>query len=671
MKQLFALLTFLTCQCLIENYSYAQQANVQWALGMGGTGVDEGYSVSIDPLGNILTTGTFKGTIDFDPGPGTSLLTTGANSEIFIAKFDPAGNLIWAKKIGGSGSSAYALAVDSLGNVYTSGTFSGTADFNPGLAQYNLTSAGLGDMFVSKLDAFGNFVWAKQFKTNSLGVNSYDLTIDDSGNVYTTGRFRGTVDFDPGIGVYNITSMTSAIFISKLNASGDFVWSISVGDSGEDIGYGIDIDASGYIYATGIFEGTVDFDPGAVVNFLTCGAYEGVYIAKFGSGGNLVWAKQFSGSANIYLSNPKLVLDSAGSIYCTGEYSGNVDFDPGTSNYILPGDQAIYISKLDSSGNFIWAKSIKGSNPGTGGNNSIYQPSLAVDIAGNVQVAGKFFGEPDFDPGPGINKLAATNNNTSDIFILKLNNSGDFIWANKIGGMGSDYANCIIGDKMGNSYITGGFDGWGSPVDFDFNTGTNLLTSAGIQDIFLLKISQSVLPLNVVGFSAKATSIKHIELAWQIAQSESINKFLVERSSNLRDFSSVGMVNASGNNIIKNYSFTDVNPIIGSNFYRLKIYQKNGSFTYSEVKSVYLSSDKRLSIFPNPVKDVLQIRFSGENETGILKIVDASGKIVIQQPVQLSGYFLLPINVKGLESGRYSLLLETVASKKLLEFIKL
>ena len=100
----------------------------------------------------------------------------------------------WAKNMGGTNlDSGYAMAIDGGGNVYTTGIFSGTADFDPGAGIHNLTSVGSYDIFISKLDVNGNFVWAK-----SMGGTGYDLggaiAVDVSGNLYITGSFSGTAD---------------------------------------------------------------------------------------------------------------------------------------------------------------------------------------------------------------------------------------------------------------------------------------------------------------------------------------------------------------------------------------------------------------------------------------------------------------------------------------------
>ena len=133
-----------------------------WAIKMGGTGNDYGASLAVDLLGNVIITGYFYNTVDFDPGSGVYNLTSAGSNDIFVCKLDFSGNFLWAENIGGTSVDAgYSVAVDSLTNIYTTGYFYNTVDFNAGAGIFNLTSAGAQDIFVLTLDSFGNFTWAK------------------------------------------------------------------------------------------------------------------------------------------------------------------------------------------------------------------------------------------------------------------------------------------------------------------------------------------------------------------------------------------------------------------------------------------------------------------------------------------------------------------------------
>ena len=218
--------------------------------------------------------------------------------DIFVSKLDSNGDFVWAKSMGGPSSLDYGnvIAVNSSGNVYTTGIFQGTVDFDPGAGIANLISAGDRDIFVSKLDSSGNFVWAK-----SMGGTVYDsginIVVDSNSNVYTTGKFKGTADFDPGAGTANLTSAGgSDIFVSKLDSSGNFVWAKSMGGTAYDSGYGIVVDSGGNVYTTGEYDGTADFDPGTGTAILTCSGESDIFVSKLDSNGNFVWVKRMGGS---------------------------------------------------------------------------------------------------------------------------------------------------------------------------------------------------------------------------------------------------------------------------------------------------------------------------------------------------------------------------------------
>ena len=167
----------------------------------------------------------------------------------------PGQDLVWARQMGGSpppnyvpgtpGMWASGVAVDGSGNVYTTGYFTGTVgtvDFDPGAGVFNLTSTGRSDIFVSKLDSAGNFVWVRQMGGSAAGN---DVAVDGSGNVYTTGSFSGTADFDPGAGVFNLTSAGGPVFVSKLDSAGNFVWARQMGGTSSAVGNDMAVDGSG------------------------------------------------------------------------------------------------------------------------------------------------------------------------------------------------------------------------------------------------------------------------------------------------------------------------------------------------------------------------------------------------------------------------------------------
>ncbi|MBK7970514.1 MAG: SBBP repeat-containing protein [Bacteroidetes bacterium] len=189
---------------------------------------------------------------------------------------------------------------------------------------------GSSDAFVTKFDKYGNHKWSIKFGgINSFATSCHSLSVDDSGNVLITGSFSYTVDFDPGPGIYNLSSSggNDDAFICKLNGSGSLQWAIDFGNNSWDFGFDITTDSLGNIYATGSFSGSVDFDPGpgAFIYSTITGASH-TYILKLTSTGNFIWAKQFGAGWSVYAYTLK--LDNLGNIYTSGDFAGICDFNP-------------------------------------------------------------------------------------------------------------------------------------------------------------------------------------------------------------------------------------------------------------------------------------------------------------------------------------------------------
>ena len=474
----------ITTSLILLSLTFLNAQQFDWAKSMGRNGYDKGIAITIDASGNIYTTGFFENTTDFDPGPGIFNLTSNGGYDIFIQKLDSSGNFVWAKSMGGSYyEQGESIDIDSSGNIYTTGYFQDTVDFDPGLSVFNLISNGNSDIFILKLDSSGNFIWAK-----SMGGSGTDfarsITTDAIGNIYTAGNFAQTVDFDPGNGIYNLTAWsntTNAGFIQKLDNNGNFVWVKSIG--GDGLGYvyniwSITTDINDNIYTTGKFIGTVDFDPGSGVYNLTCNGGDDVFIYKLDSNGNFIWAKSFGNSSNS--EHVKCInTDLSGNVYTTGFFTNTTDFDPGSGIFNLTsnGPSDTFILKLDSNGNFVWAKSFNGIN-----SNSGY--SISTDINNNIYTTGDFQGTVDFDPGIGVHNITAIN---ADCFISKLDSNGDFVWARSMGGTSSICGgSSIITDLSGNIYTTGNFS---YTVDFNSASGVSNLSSNGSYDVFVLKLS--------------------------------------------------------------------------------------------------------------------------------------------------------------------------------------
>lgn len=460
----------------------AQAPTYDWAAATGGTGSDWAYSVDADNAGNTYTTGYFYGTADFDPGAGTTNLTASSGSpDIFIQKLDASGNLVWAKSIGGAANEeAFSIHIDNTGDIYVAGYFQQTVDFDPGAGLFEITAIGGNDIFVLKLNASGDFIWAKQMGGGS-DERAIGITTDLSGNVYTTGQFTNSADFDPGAGNTILTAIGGIdAYVQKLNSNGDFIWAKQIGGTSNIKGYSITTDSNGDIYSTGEFYGTADFDPNAGTNNLSSAAYSDSYIQKLDSNGNLLWASRSGG--NNYAVGEHITIDASDNVLTTGYFYGIGDFDPGAGTHHLTavGQGDVFIQKLDPSGNFIWAK-------GFGGTSNDRGKSVVTDASENVYVVGSFFGTVDFDPGVNTNNIAALGN--TDAFIGKFDSNGEYIWVGAISGaINNEYAEDIVVD-VNNNICTAGF--FSQTVDFDPSAGSDIITwNGGTFDFYVHKMTQ-------------------------------------------------------------------------------------------------------------------------------------------------------------------------------------
>lgn len=475
-----------------------------WARQIGSYWDDSGLSLAIDASENIITTGDFVGNVDFDPGPGNFNLNTGVfTHNVFISKLNSNGNFVFAKHLPGDDSYVKEMTLDNSGSIIITGYFQNMTDFDPDISVYNLTSSGFNDIFIAKYNTNGFLVWAKKIGGSNLDI-SYSVKSDAAGNIYTIGIFEDTVDFDPGVSVDNIISAgNSDIFITKLDVSGNYVWTYKIGGVSSDEGRSIYLDGFGNIYATGRFGGSIDFDAGIGIFNLTAANYD-VFILKLDTSGSFVFAKSMEGGASSFATGGSIAVDQSGNIYASGGFTKTYDFDPGPGVFNL---NALYTSfvfnlKLDISGNFLWAYSI-------GESSAASLISMTADPAGNVYATGYFYGNVDFDSGPGVFNLSTDPSDTyGDVFVAKYNSTGNLLWAKKMGGTGYDVATSIAVDATGNVYTVGSYQGTA-----DFNPGSatyNLVASTPGREIFVSKLNafgKFVWARNVGGASSSETPL--------------------------------------------------------------------------------------------------------------------------------------------------------------------
>ena len=371
---------------------YSNTGSLIWVKDLRGANsasVGQGAAITVDASGNVIVSGTFTGTINFDPsGNGNTSYTAASRNDTFVAKYNGSGALIWAKQVVGSGNSfdqGYAVAVDTSGNIAVGGTFQGTATF--GAKSY--TAGGSSDTFVTKLDTNGNFLWTQATVGSGLSLASASgLTFDPSGNVVLTGFYVGVVNFDP-TNTLQLQSVGSRnIFIQKLGTSGNVLWTDSVGGTDIDQGNSVVTDPSGNVYVTGTFSSIADFNPGAGTANLTAGGFEDAFILKLDSSGAYVWAKDLRTTGNNAAQGSGIALDAAGHIFVGGYYQGTLTL-PGGQSIISAGNFDVFLGEFDTSGNVIASQSF-------GGSNFDADFGIGVNANGKVALAGRYSGPANF-----------------------------------------------------------------------------------------------------------------------------------------------------------------------------------------------------------------------------------------------------------------------------------
>lgn len=253
------------------------------------TAGNDGQALAIDPDGNIHVAGMFSGTTDLDPGPAILPAISAGGPDIHVSKLTSTGDLIWAKAMGGTGEDwVLGLALDASGNVYCTGHFAATVDFDPGPGVLELTGTTGVDTYLLKLDADGDLDWVHGFGGTSSGSsydNGYGVTCDAFGNVYACGTFTGTIDFDPGPGLAEVSAVQQGdMYLAVYSGSGAFVRALSFGGTNFDSARSVQVSGPGdVLHLTGSFTGTVDFDPSEDVHTLTATAGD-AYVLKLDLG---------------------------------------------------------------------------------------------------------------------------------------------------------------------------------------------------------------------------------------------------------------------------------------------------------------------------------------------------------------------------------------------------
>jgi hypothetical protein len=369
---------------------YDTKGKAIWAKSVAGTNNITGSSICWDATGNIYVTGYFVGTADF----GAEQITANGNQDFFVAKYKDSGELIWVKNAGASSSEAAAgIETDASGNIYVIGSFNTATT----IGTTNMTSFGLGDIFLAKYSAGGDVVWAKHVGGGTNYDNGYDVTIDKSNNIYLT----GLINKDVTIGSSSLTGSASDVLLAKYNSAGDFQWAKRTSGEGANIsgGYGVDTDKDGNIYVTGIVGNDKNF--GGETG-LSVGPNHYGFLAKYNTSGTIQWVQGLYGSGTDY----GFAVDENGNAFVINTFWSDCSYNG--FNLLSAGKSDIAIIKFNKSGDPQWAMPMMGNDYET-------PAGLCLDPSNNLYVTGYFSSSSIFTSEGELNLVG-----TSDMFVWKV-----------------------------------------------------------------------------------------------------------------------------------------------------------------------------------------------------------------------------------------------------------
>ncbi len=552
---------------------------------------------------------------------------------VFVSTINSQTQLQWAKTVGGTGTEQVSRVERNNFGTFIVGSFEGTVDFNPGAGVNSLTSNGLKDGFLLKLDDSGNFQWAIQIGW-TLNDQINDVKLDNSGNIYLIGNFRGTVDFNPSPSVASTTTSNGGddIFILKLNINGNYVLHKRIGGPGNEKGNAITLDPFVIPYITGSFEQTVDFNPDAGVTNLTVDGNRDGFVMKLNpSSLGLIFVKQLKGILtppsipSSYAEGTSIIVDGDQNIFVGGLYRGLVDFNaPGNSVTKISGASSnaynAFLAKYDSSGDISFVI-------GNDSDANSEVKDLAFDSSGNIISVGSLQGMGNFNPQGTFNLTAIGGVNS---FVWKLSSTAQFSWAKVFTGNVNE-AHSLVVDSNNDIYVGGYF---ALAVNFG---GVNQNAGAGNDD----------------GYFVKYLSNGNLSYALKISGSQNRIKDIFISGS---DVFVVGEFQLDADLDMEPPTAFNVNSNGLWDVYVEKITESSLGIDDNIVS--------KFKLYPNPTKNTLNIQTVSSFKFDILSL---DGKLIQSGTSKINE---TAIDVSKLVSGMYVLEITSEEKKSVQKFIK-
>lgn len=472
-KPLVSLILIFFC-CLLFVPEIHAQPNLNWVKSIEGTMSAERFNVKQTPSGNVLLVGTFNGTIDLDPDTGVVSKTSFGSNDIAMAMYDSLGNFLWGHQFGSSNAeSAYAFEVDDTGNIYMGANIRGNTDFDPDSGTAIFYSSTYFEAVIVKFSPNGQYLWGKQIN-GSVGSNVNQIELDEQNNLHIMGRFNGNIDFIADTGMISLSSSGNVdSYFAKLDPLGNTIWAHKIGGFNNDFINSLALANDGSIYLAGSFNSSCDFDPGPNTYNLNSSGKNDIFLAKYNSSGNLLWAYKAGSSEND--NGSSVGVDPDGNVVLFAAFNHTVDFrfGSGAFNLTSQGISDIAVAKYTSSGNLMWVKQF---------GNADYDWVTGSDIApdGAIYFIGYFSDSLDLNPSSAVN--LAISKGQYDGYINKLDENGNYVWGKRFGGTSYDYCFFINVESRNDVFVSGTYN---LTADFDFDPMDTLVSIAGYDAYFL------------------------------------------------------------------------------------------------------------------------------------------------------------------------------------------
>lgn len=379
------------------------------------------FSACFDNNDNIYVVGSYKGTVDFDPGPGVTNLTCASTSQnaSFLVKYDKNFNLQWVINLTHAGNTViYDVQTNSSGEVFISGNSNQTIDLDPSSNTANFTPGYLANVYLAKYSSSGDYI----NHIGGLGNGLTHISLDENDNVNVVGQFSKEIDFDPSPTTANLSPVNSSdLFIAQYTSDLTYNYAVTIGNTEYEYVHKINSDKQSNLYIYGVFLGNLDFDPGVSSSILDSGTDRHYFLLKLDENGIFNWVKEYDWFVNYAQINyPQLIhFDDLNNVYLHNHFTNSINIDLGNTNTTLnaTGGKDGYVVKYDASGNYIWHIQLGGNN----GSDYTRVYTANIDEYGVVRIAGKMRVINDFDPSP-YETFGITNfESYSDGFYAKYN----------------------------------------------------------------------------------------------------------------------------------------------------------------------------------------------------------------------------------------------------------